>query len=454
MTHPRGKGSFGSTLPKQPGGRGWLAIALLLYNLALLLALPAAGIWLLWRMVARGKGMGSWRHRLGLVPRPRPGARPRVWLHAVSAGEMGAIKPVLDALRRRLPGAQVVVSTVTQTGMAVGQQSCGSADALFYLPLEFLPTMALAMLRVRPELVVVAEKELWPNLLGIGRLLGARTLVVNGRVSDRMMRRAAHVKWFVRWLYHLPERFCAQSNEDAARLARLGVAGPRVSVAGNTKADGMAARDEEAEERLRRSIGAAPDEHWLVAGSTHPGEEEAVAEAFLRIRQELPRARLLIAPRHLERAAAVCDMLKRRGLPFVKRSEGTSSDASAVVILDTMGELRAAYGVAAVTFVGGTLVPIGGHNLLEPVAAGRAVLFGPHTENCADVADLVLKAGIGFRVRNAEAFAQEFVRIARDAARRNQIASRGRALIEQQRGAAERCAEAAVALLGAGQGRP
>lgn len=424
-----------------------LAIALLLYNVALLLALPAVAAWLVWRIVARGKGMGVWQHRLGWVPVSARAHRPRVWLHAVSAGEMAAMQPVLDALRRRLPDAQVVLSTVTQTGMEVGRKSGRSADALFYLPLELPASMALAMLRLRPHLLVVAEKELWPNLLGMARLLGAGTLVVNGRVSDRMMRRAAYLPCLVGWLYHLPERFCVQSKEDAARLARLGVVTARVSVAGNTKVDNMAGQDQAVEARLRQSIEASPDQCWLVAGSTHAGEEEALAEAFLRIRQALPAARLLIAPRHLERADAVSDLLERKGLSVGRRSRGPADGASAAVILDTMGELRAAYGLATAAFVGGTLAAVGGHNLLEPVAAGRAVLFGPHTENCADIADLVLEAGVGFRVGSAGELAAEFLRIAADAALRERIAARGSALIAQQSGAAERCAEAAMALL-------
>lgn len=382
---------------------------------------------------------------------PPPGAAPRIWLHAVSAGEMAAIRPVLDVLRRRLPGAHLAISTVTDTGMEVGRKTCGSADALFYLPLEFLPCVALALARLRPHLLVVAEKELWPNLLGFARLLGARTLAANSRVSDRMMGRARYAGWLVKWLHRLPERLCAQSREDAARLARLGVPEVAISIAGNTKVDGMATRDEAAEQRLRGSLGVTPEECWLVAGSTHPGEEEAVVEGFARIARELPSARLLIAPRHLERLPAISEMLAGRGLPVARRSEQAPREADAVLLLDTMGELRAAYGLGAAAFVGGTLAPIGGHNLLEPVAAGRAVLFGPHTENCADVADLVLRAGVGFRVRDSEELAREFLRLARQPALRERIAVQGRALLEQQQGAAERCAEAALALLGSGR---
>ena len=424
-----------------------LALALAGYNLLLVPLLPVLAGWLLWRLAVRRKVLGCWRHRLGLTPRLARGGGPRVWLHAVSAGEMAAVRPVLDALRASLPDGHFAISTVTPAGMAVGRRGCQGADAFFYLPFDLCPSMAAAVCRLRPGLVVVTEKELWPNFLGLARLAGAAVLVVNGRVSDRMMGRASWAGGVVRWLYGLPHHFCVQSRQDASRLTQLGVPPARVTIAGNTKVDSMSVRDTEAEARLASSLGINGEAQWLVAGSTHPGEEEVVVEAFLRIREAIPGARLLIAPRHLERVAAVSAMLAQRGLSVALRSDAAAGAEEAVVVLDTMGELRAAYGLAAAAFVGGTLVPVGGHNLLEPVAAGRAVLFGPHTENCADVADLVLQAGVGFRVSDAEELVQQFIDLVRDTGHQDRIASYGRALIEQQRGAAQRCAAVARALL-------
>ncbi len=428
------------------GDGGRIALGLLGYNLGLLLVSPMLLAWLVYRLLIQRKGVGSWRQRLGFAPRPPAGVRTRVWLHAVSAGEMAAMKPVLDALRAARPEAYLALSTVTETGMAVAERTCDAADSRFYLPFDWGDCMALALWRVRPQLVVVAEKELWPNLLGIARLLGMKTLVVNGRVSDRMMRRARHAGGFVRWLYRLPTCLCVQSQLDAGRLAQLGVPAERVIVAGNTKADGMAERDRALEERLAREIGVAEGEAWLVAGSTHAGEEEAVVEAFAMIHARLPQARLLLAPRHLERVAEVSAMLASRGLPVVRRSEG-AGPAEAIVVLDTMGELRSAYALGAAGFVGGTLVPIGGHNPLEPPAVGRPALFGPYTANCADVVELAMEAGVGFRVRDPGDLAEQFVRIAADAVLRERVARDGPALIESQRGAAQRCANLAVALL-------
>jgi 3-deoxy-D-manno-octulosonic-acid transferase len=425
-----------------------LAAQLLVYDLVLLALVPLAVLWLGWRGAVKRKPVGNILERLGLVPRLPAGRCPRIWIHAVSAGEMAAARPVIAELRRRFPGAGIAVSTHTDTGMALARNICDEVDVLFYLPFDWPDTMVLALWRLRPQLILVVEKELWPNMLALGRLFGARVLAVNGRVSDRMMSRARWLPGFVRWLYRLTDRLCVQSATDAERLRRIAPGSRvRVVVAGNTKADTLAARDRRAEERVAQDIGALDSHLWLVAGSTHPGEEEQIVDAFVKIREKEPRARLLLAPRHVDRVAQVSAMLAQRGLHVVRRSEGREDHAEAVVILDTMGELRAAYALGAAGFVGGTLVAVGGHNLLEPTAVGVASLFGPHTENCSDTADLLSAEGVGFAVGGPEELAREFLRLAGDDARRREIARRAGGLIARQRGASFRCAEVAAELL-------
>jgi 3-deoxy-D-manno-octulosonic-acid transferase len=453
----------------QRRGRQWgLVLRLLAFNLLLLAVLPAVAGWVAWRSLVRRKPMGSWRHRLGLVPRMRGGDGPRIWLHAVSAGEVAAARPVLDSLRTAFPGARIALSTVTPAGMTMAQRSCRGVDVFCYLPFDVPSCMAQALLRLRPDLVVVAEKELWPNFLGLARLSGARVLVVNGRVSDRTVGRAKWLRGFVTWLYQLPDLLCVQSSQDATRLSELGVASSRVLIAGNTKVDGLSDRDVRLETALAADLDVLADDVWLVAGSTHPGEDEAVIEAFVAIRERLPRARLLLAPRHLERVPAVSAMVAQRGFRVLQRSElsrrgvaagtgqagngsaGNESASDAVVVLDTIGELRSAYALAAAGFVGGTLVPIGGHNLLEPPAVGRPVIFGRYTANCSDVAEMVTSEQVGFCVDTAQALAECFIGIAGDAAARSRIGRAAERLMRRQRGAAERCAGAASDLLGLG----
>ena len=426
-----------------------LALELLAYNLLLLPFLPVIALWVGWRLLALRKPIGRWSHRLGLVPRPPHTTGPRIWVHAVSAGEMTAAKPVIAELRRRFPRAAIGVSTHTDTGMEVARKSCREADVFFYLPFDLPISMGLAMLRMRPDLLVLVEKELWPNLLAVAHLRGAPVLAVNGRVSDRMLRRARVVPTLVRRLYRLLDVICVQSEEDARRLRLLGLSdpSPRIVVAGNTKADTLAGRDQAAEAQMGEALAVSESDLWLVAGSTHPGEEEQVVDAFLAIQQEVPSARLLIAPRHLERLPNVSAMIAKRGLQVVRRSEGRRPGENAVVVLDTMGELRAAYACAASAFVGGTLVPIGGHNLLEPPAVGVPVLFGPHTENCADTADLLLQAGIGFRVADGLALARAFLSLARDREARWAIARRAERLMAEQHGASSRCVGEAAGML-------
>ncbi len=291
--------------PRQRQCRLRLALGLLGYNLLLVGLFPAMALWLAWRLLLRRKPFGEWRHRLGLVPRPDSGRTPRIWVHAVSAGEIAAAAPVVRQLRQALPTAWIALSMHTSAGMAMAHRTCQLADALLYLPFEWPGGIAAALWRLRPDLLVLVEKELWPNLLGLARLTGARALVVNGRVSHRMLSRARWGPGFVRWLHRLPHLFCVQSHQDAARLRRLGVSSEHIIVAGNTKVDALTHRPKEAEDRLARALGIAQHETWLVAGSTHQGEEEVVLEAFRRIQSSLPSARLLLAPRHLERVTGV-----------------------------------------------------------------------------------------------------------------------------------------------------
>ncbi len=426
-----------------------LALELLAYNLLLLPLLPIMAAWLAWRTIVAHKPIGRWSDRLGLVPSLPPARGPRIWVHAVSAGEMTAAAPVVAELRRRFPQSAIAVSTHTDAGMRMARRSCTAADAFLYLPFDLLAPIGLALLRIRPDLVVIVEKELWPNLLAAARLRGAAVIAVNGRVSDRMVRRARVVPSLVRRLYALVDAICVQSREDADRLRGIGLSGPHPAIllAGNTKVDALADRDLAGELLLADALAASADEKWLVAGSTHPGEEAQVVEAFLAVRAREPSARLLLAPRHLERLPEVFALLAERGLRTVARSEGRPPGSDAVVVLDTMGELRAAYALGSAAFVGGTLVPIGGHNLLEPPAVGVPVMFGPHTENCADTADLLLGAGVGLRVSDAAALAAEFLGIARDPGRRAALAQRAEELVNAQRGASARCVSAAAELL-------
>jgi len=412
----------------------WLA-----YNGLLTVSFPAVAAYYLARMATHGTLGRNWRQRLGLLCSDdlralRPGAE-RIWVHAVSAGETVAAAPVIAELAAVRPQADIVLSTTTPAGQRVAPKAAPQARATIYFPIDLLPSAAAALRAVRPEVCIQVETELWPNFLALARRRGAFTAVVNGRV----------------WRTAL---FCMQSAADAERIIALGADPRRVLVTGNTKFDQASAGVSElAAEGLRAQLGLADDDLVLVAGSTHPGEDEVVLDAFGIIAAQQPRARLVIAPRHIERTAAVEALASGRGFTTIRRSDGARGDNRPVLLLDTMGELAVAYRLAEVAFVGGSLAPIGGHSLLEPLACGKPILFGPHMHKQADIARIVRAAGVGSVVRDARGLAADVLQHMNEGNRAD-FAARCRALFEANRGAARRCAKAIAERVGWAAGEP
>ena len=424
----------------------WLA-----YNGVLAASFPAVAAYYLARMASRGTLGRNWRQRLGLLfaddlSALRPGAE-RIWVHAVSAGETVAAAPVIAELAALRPQADIVLSTTTPAGQRVAPKAAPQARAIIYFPIDLLPSAAAALRAVRPDVCIQVETELWPNFLALARRRGAFVAVVNGRVwrtarPGRMWRRV------MGWTLAQVDLFCMQSAPDAERIIALGTDPGRVLVTGNTKFDQASAGVSElAVESLRAQLRLADDDLVLVAGSTHRGEDEIVLDAFRMIAAERPSARLIIAPRHIERTAAVEALASQRGFTTVRRSDSARGDRRPVILLDTMGELAAAYGLAEVAFVGGSLAPIGGHSLLEPLACGKPILFGPHMHKQADIARIVQAAGVGSVVADTRGLAEQVLRHMNEG-NRAEFAARCRALFEANRGAARRCAEAIAERVG------
>jgi 3-deoxy-D-manno-octulosonic-acid transferase len=432
--------------PPLPGAANW---GVLLYNLALVALLPVLILYVAWRVTLRGKVSGGLRDRLG---RPRvtpPGrGRKRVWVHAVSVGEVMGGRPIIEALRSELPGASIVLSTITPTGQAVARKSCAAlTEAIFYFPFDFLPCVALSLRLVRPDLVVLFEGELWPNFLALCRARRIPTCVVNGRISDTGWRRARPLRWLYRSA--VPQlSWCAmQSALDAERIVTWGADPRRVAVYGNTKFDQDLRRLSDAErEALGRELGVARDDLLIVAGSTHPGEEEQVLDAFRLLRERHPKARLLIAPRHINRADEIVALVARSGFACARRTAGPDPSAD-VILLDTMGELARAYALGAAAFVGGSLVPFGGHDVLQAIAQGSPVFFGPHMHNFRDIADLVARSGVGFVIHDASELARGMLRFIEDPGARQRLADLSGEIIRANQGASRRSVEMAAALL-------
>ncbi len=390
----------------------------------------AAGIyaaaWPVLRLLAAGRGDGAraWRERLGLTP--AAGSRGAVWVHGASVGEVTALDPLLRELAR-VRRAPVLLAVQTAAGRARARSLLG--HRVVAPPLDAPRPVGRALSAVRPRLVVVAETELWPEFITSAARISP-VVWVNGRISDRTFPRYRALRPLIAPVLSSFRLLLVISRLDAARAVVLGAPRSRVRVVGNLKADLVAPA------RPPRGV---PRGRWFVAGSTRPGEEEPVIAAFASARARHPSLRLCIAPRHLGRAAEVAALAKAAGFTVARRSAGAgAAGRTRVLVLDTHGELASFYRLASAAFVGGTLVPVGGHNIMEPAAAGVPVLFGPWTANVREEARGLLAAGGAIRVRGAAALGAALRRLlaARGAARR--MGKRGAGFVRSRQGVARR----------------
>ncbi len=334
-------------------------------------------------------------YRSGGLPPER-----RCWIHAVSVGEVAAATPLVQALSRRWPDLHPVVTTVTPTGAQVVRDQLEPAVTHRYFPLDFPGAVARTLAAVRPTFFIALETEIWPNFLRGLQARGIPAMIANGRISDRSFRRYRLVRPFMRRILAGIAVFSMQSAEDARRIIALGAPPERVVVTGNLKSDAVP-NEPGAVELWRRLMGLTGGEPVWIAGSTHRGEEEILLEAFLHLRRRHPALVLVLAPRHPERVPEVERLIRTRGLTSVRRTDLPSArDTNAVIVLDTVGELAQLYQLSEVVFVGGSLIPLGGHNMLEPALRRKPVVFGPHTANFREGAELLVKAGAALVVRD------------------------------------------------------
>ena len=365
------------------------------YTAALGAALLAAAPSALYRRVSHGVPLRL-PQRLGYGPR-RAG-RACGWIHAVSVGESIAAVPIVDGLLRLVPDLPLVMTTVTETGAQVVADRFGRHVEHRFFPLDFPGAVRRAIEAINPAFVVCMETELWPNVLHALARRDVPVMIANGRISDRSYPRYHAVRRFLRPVLADVRVFAMQSRVDAERIVVLGAAPERVFVTGNVKHEAAADGGGDLANSWRARLGLDIAEPVWIAGSTHRGEEAAVLTAHQQVRASNPRLRLIVAPRHPERVTEVIELIRAHGLGVVRRTElPAAQSVDSVVVVDTVGELAAIYAVADVVFVGGSLVPVGGHNVLEPALRGKPVLFGPHTTNFRESAELLLVGG-GARV--------------------------------------------------------
>jgi len=423
-----------------------------LYSLAIICYAILRAPRLLYDAVRHGKYFGTLGERWGRLPAAiNPRGVPSIWIHAVSVGEVLATGALIPALRDRYPDHPLWLSTTTQTGRAAAT-TLGGVDGLFYFPFDLSPVVARVLDRVRPELFVMVDTELWPNLLRHCTLRGVKTVLVNGRISDRSYPRYRLVRPFFRHVLAGVDRCCAQNEESGRRLIDLGAPPTRVTVTGNLKFDTLTvpdARSPWVRDGVLRAFRIAEGRTVVMAASTHPGEETPVLEAFASIRRADPTALLVVAPRHPERCGEVTALAAGQGLETVRRSElpVDGDPRAAVVVLDTVGELATLFQIATVVFLGGSLVPAGGHNILEPAAWGKPVVFGPHMENFAEIAALFLTNRAACQIRSAGALEPALSTLLGDPVQRAALGAAARALVEANRGATDRSLAVMAALL-------
>jgi 3-deoxy-D-manno-octulosonic-acid transferase len=409
-----------------------------LYNLALAALLPVALPYFEWR-ARRQTGRGDvWAERFGFIHRRPDEDLPPIWIHAASVGEVQAALPLLRSLGDSIPERGLVVTSFTAAGADRLHHAAGDSVIHYLLPYDLPGPVRRFLDRVRPAALLVMETELWPNLFRQTAARGIPVVLGSARLSDKSMRRYRRIGALVRETLDHVTLIAAQTEADAERFRALGAAADRVETLGNVKFDLTASRSVAEQGMGLRRMLFADRAIWLAA-STRAGEEEKVLDAFEQVHAQRPDALLVIAPRHPERAGSVRQLARARGFGVVMRSDNRAAEADeAIFVLDTLGELSNFYAAGDVAFVGGSLVPVGGHNLLEPVALGQPVLTGPYNHNAPDIADQLIEAGAVRRVNNADQLASRVLEFFNDRDARVAAAQAGWQVIEDNRGAVER----------------
>lgn len=411
-----------------------------LYNIALWLALPFIVAYHLYRSVSRGRPP-AFAERFGQLDPSLADAvagRQTVWVHAVSVGETIAVKPLLKALKERFPGVTVVLSNVTETGRSIAAKT-PEVDHCVYFPFDYRFATKRVLERVRPALVVVVETEIWPNFLRSAREMGIPAVLVNGRISDRSFGRYLKLRRFFRPVLANVTEFCMQTAEDCRRIIAIGADPDRVHVAKNLKYDiPVTPPADDKRRELRETLKIPADVMVITAGSTHAGEEETVLAAYRRLVAAGVDCFLVLAPRHPERSGQVAELLRNAGMPLAVRTALDGRESAfrpgEVLLVDTVGELMKLYAVSDVAFVGGSLVPTGGHNLLEPASLGVPVVFGPHMHNFRESAALILACGGGMQVRDGEELTAVLQSLLGDRAKREAAGANGMRLLTENSG--------------------
>ena len=422
------------------------------YNALLLLALLLSSPWWLLEMLRHGKYRTGLGERLGAVPErlKQEAVSETIWIHAVSVGEVLAVTRMIEELRACLPGWRLVVSTTTDTGQKLARERFGGNN-VFYFPLDFFWSVNSYLRALRPRLIVLAESEFWPNLLHQAHVARIPVAVVNARVSDRSLPRYLRFQSLLAAVIRNVDVFLSQSEEDARRLVEIGAPPHRITVGGNLKFEVTPPATSLLVQAFAEAVQRDPFGPVLVAGSTLEGEEPLLVDCFRHVLQIYPAAVMLLAPRHPERFETVASLLKSSDVLWQRRSQwnGQPLAAGEVILLDTIGELASLYQFADIAFVGGSLIPKGGHNVLEAAQFGVPILVGPHTENFRDIIAIFQRAE-ALRVIAPESLTPTVLQMLENDEERVRLGQNARAVMQAQQGATRRTVGALLALLPVG----
>ena len=417
-----------------------------------LVAIAAYSPVILYRRLAFGRYKGGWDQRLGKIRR-RQADRPCVWIHAVSVGEVNATQTLVSALQRQLPEFSVAISATTDTGLARAKALYEKDHDVFYFPFDLSSVMKKAITRINPAVICSMELEVWPNLTRFATEAGIPVVVVNGRISDKSFPKYQKIGFMIRKMFGKVSLVLAQTEEYAKRFAALGCPAGRVQVTGSLKYD-TAQTDGQVPGagRLAEQINLGAEPLWVLGG-TGPGEEAIGLEVFKRLRENgFEHLRLAIVPRKPERFEEVAGLIEQAGFGYVRYSELKAKDACVsakptVILGDTMGDLKKFYALAAVVFVGRSLVPMGGSDMMEPAALGKCTIFGPHTFNFKQTVEDLLAGQGAIEVKDGQELAAVMAKCLADKEYAARIAAAGQMIIHRNQGATQKSVDAITSLL-------
>jgi 3-deoxy-D-manno-octulosonic-acid transferase len=370
---------------------------------------------------------------------------PRIWIHAVSVGEVTAAAPIVSSLRNHYPGACIVLSTGTETGQEMARRIVRGATGFIYYPLDIPWVIRKVLHQVKPDIFVPTETELWPNFIRICKESGVKIVMVNGRISPRSFKKYTLTRFFWKHILESIDEIGVISDVDAQRMRVLGMPPSRVHVLGNAKYDSLATQASPVlREEMARRLNMTREDRVFVAGSTHDGEEQIVLDVYERLLKRCPDIKLIIVPRHIERGQAVLAMVRGRGfedsITMTEIENGKQRVDERVVVIDVIGELFKAYSLATVVFCGGSLVPRGGQNILEPAAWGKVVFYGPSMDDFRDEKDFLEKSGAGITVNNGADLLEGILKLLSDPDELVRRGEEGRSAVVANVGAAQRYA--------------